>query len=642
MKRSLYVKCISVLVMISVFFGITGCGGKDDEPLTPLKGAERLEAYSTWNFSFFEGIEEFPDYYDREGGFIEATTIDTFDSGGKPYMVMGIHPLSGDATRLFIFDMEEPLLPRMVSSIAHPVKGKENWIVTDLAISNDIIYCGLFGDRGLWKVDISDPAGPADLGVMSVETNKNIIVYGDCLYSTGQMYNGIIVCDISNPAEAGEIRKLETSSRDAVLDAGEDVLLLGIRNILTVYDISSPENPVKTAELELDLSGGLSDETKWSGHKMDWSHWANIKDILIDGDYAYIAFGAGHVRVVDISDPANPLEIKKINLPGFAVSLNKKDDLLYVSNSYYEDSYIELAVLDLTDLENPVLVDTIRTGIDFVLGGITFSYCWMRPQFSSSCILVPGRNIIKYFRMVVLPDVLKSQGPYIPFAPKVETDKEYYTTGEKVKLECTLESVHSEPVTVEPFPPVTEIEHRKHRNTDDPVRIFPEGTDEKTLKPEKTLSYMLTWDQKDENSRQVDYGVYTFRMEGFGFGKLIILPPEGVLEKTVIVNRKCTVNGITVTFEKAEFIMEESWYYFSCDRDAIYPSSRENAEAQYRLDNGPLKNAGTAGYYFNYEKIDLPWGQVDPVSKDAEELTFIISRIGDVEGPWEFNIPLGD
>ena len=42
----------------------------------------------------------------------------------------------------------------------------------------------------------------------------------------------------------------------------------------------------------------------------------------------------------------------------------------------------------------------------------------------------------------------------------------------------------------------------------------------------------------------------------------------------------------------------------------------------------------------NLKGQEYVWMMSIPVPKGTKELTFIITRFGDVEGPWEFKIPV--
>jgi hypothetical protein len=65
-----------------------------------------------------------------------------------------------------------------------------------------------------------------------------------------------------------------------------------------------------------------------------------------------------------------------------------------------------------------------------------------------------------------------------------------------------------------------------------------------------------------------------------------------------------------------------------------------HAQAEYSLDGGPTRNAGRSGIGFREDGMRLSWIMLDPVPKGTKELTFIITRLGDQEGPWKFQVSL--
>lgn len=56
--------------------------------------------------------------------------------------------------------------------------------------------------------------------------------------------------------------------------------------------------------------------------------------------------------------------------------------------------------------------------------------------------------------------------------------------------------------------------------------------------------------------------------------------------------------------------------------------------------DGITEDAGYSGICSEENGIRLVWDDLGPIPSDAKELTFIITRFGDVEGAWEFKIPL--
>ncbi len=114
---------------------------------------------------------------------------------------------------------------------------------------------------------------------------------------------------------------------------------------LQFWDLSDVTAPVRLSELELsNLSGGDYDSTVW------WVFWQG-------GRYAYAAGTTGGLYIVDASDPANPVELKRIptgDLGGFRVNTCFAiGNLLVLARSDGGG----IATYDISDPLNPVLLD---------------------------------------------------------------------------------------------------------------------------------------------------------------------------------------------------------------------------------------------------------------------------------------------
>lgn len=64
-----------------------------------------------------------------------------------------------------------------------------------------------------------------------------------------------------------------------------------------------------------------------------------------------------------------------------------------------------------------------------------------------------------------------------------------------------------------------------------------------------------------------------------------------------------------------------------------------HAEAEYSIDGVAMKQAGPSGINFLQNGMRHVWN-LDPVPSDAKELTFRITKLGDWQGAWEFNVAL--
>ena len=249
-------------------------------------------------------------------------------------------------------------------------------------------------------------------------------------------------------------------------------------------------------------------------------------------------------------------------------------------------------------------------------------------------------------------------------------DKDDCQPGEDITIEFSIENVSGRTIQIAPFPP----EVRIIRPPDDrEIRAFPAGTESKSLDAGEVADAVVTWDQRDNLGLQVADGYYDLRIGPINMGertethdmlesvRLLVLPGEGVLEKTVEVNESQTVNGVTITLERLDLTASGAAFYaFHVPEDykqfeqPVAPGTEQpqgleppppwmmelHAYAEYSLDGGPAKVAGWSGLGFREDGLRLSWVMLDPVPKGTKELTFIMTKLGDWEGPWEFVVSL--
>jgi len=389
-------KVISIIILVALLsFGLFSCTDNSSVEL-------HAEMVGRWSYSFPPGLEAVPDFdYDTEGGLIDAIAIARADIDSKEYLLLSFDAASGRLnSRVFIFDTEDPVSPRLVSSIAPEKRELESYHVRDITVQDGILYASLFLDKGLWMVDISDPTAPKDLGIAPVEITSNIIVSGDYAYASGQRYDGVTICDISDVENVREIARIDLSTREHCLAVSGDHLFVGIGRTLTVYDISTPSSPKQVGACELAVSEGLVTELPfYQPGEIHWTNWASIINLQASGDYVYVTFGAGQLRVIDVSDPAAPKETTDADLGGFAIALTLKDDYLYMTKSDVESQKLQLVIMDVSEPGNPKVIDSVATESDFGFGGASFAYCWARPQVTNDYIYIAGINYLDVFKL---------------------------------------------------------------------------------------------------------------------------------------------------------------------------------------------------------------------------------------------------
>ena len=388
---------ITVVVMTSALSSIISCNHENaSETPDNAQGDITAGIVARWDYPSLKGYdpEISPGFEPDSGGLIDATAITSANINEKDYLILSFAPHSSlYSSRIFIFDTENPLSPQLISTIALEKQENVGFLVSSAAVRDNILYCSLFLDKGLWMVDISDPAHPQDLGIAPVEVTSNLIVTGDIAYGSGQMYDGVSVSDVSDVRNVGEIARIDLSTREHWLAVSRDHLFVGIGQTLTVYDVSIPSSPEQVGTCVLEVSQDLVTELPFpEPGQIHWANWANIIDLQASGDYVYVTFGAGQLRIIDVSDPAAPHEVADVDLGGFAIALTLEDDLLYVTKSDAETQLLQLCIVDISNPESPGLLDTIVTESIFGFGGATYGYCWMRPQVIGNYIYVAGLN----------------------------------------------------------------------------------------------------------------------------------------------------------------------------------------------------------------------------------------------------------
>jgi hypothetical protein len=228
--------------------------------------------------------------------------------------------------------------------------------------------------------------------------------------------------------------------------------------------------------------------------------------------------------------------------------------------------------------------------------------------------------------------------------------------GETVEINLSFTNRAAETHKISPFPPeIRIIELPNLKPPDKVIQAFPAGEDELALQMGESTSYSVNWDQKDDRGKQVPAGWYsievTLATSRGSACRVLVLPPEGVMEKTIDVNQSQTVNDITITLERVELTATGiKVYAFNTPPDYNLPQGPDlvppqfmilHAFAEYSFDDGVMKQTFPSGIRFLENGMMHTWDEyLDPAPKGAKELTFSITELGDKEGPWEFKIPL--
>lgn len=220
---------------------------------------------------------------------------------------------------LTVFDISDPTTPTPVASCATPGYA---W---RLALQGSHLYVA-DNEGGLRVIDVSDPLAPFETGSATTpEWTENVALDGDFAYVC-EGSAGLAVFDITNPSNPTEVGLYQTGGFTFRMTVAENYAFAGGDNLCAV-DISDLEAPIMIGSIP--------------GLDFCW-------DITKRDDYLYVADNDAGLRIVDVSDPANPVETSVWDTPGHATRIALKEDYAFIG-----DSWGGLRVIDITDPAAP-------------------------------------------------------------------------------------------------------------------------------------------------------------------------------------------------------------------------------------------------------------------------------------------------
>ena len=270
-----------------------------------------------------------------------------------------------------IIDVSKPTQPKVLADVATP------GMAWSLAVAGDTVYVA-DDAAGLLIYDVRDPTRPRALGAYNSGGRLEEVLVRNGVAYLAYFDQGLKLVDVSAPAEPRVLAELATPGNARGLDLqGERLYLADWLAGVHVINVADPAHP--RLERSYDTPGAawgvrVRDDRAyvldwWGGFAVlrlpgegtpsfvRYAERGEPRDDAAQGDYLYIAHGAGGLQIFDIKNALNPTWITGVELPAAAERLVVTADAAYVALAQGG-----IAVVDIHDPFAARLVTVVKTG----------------------------------------------------------------------------------------------------------------------------------------------------------------------------------------------------------------------------------------------------------------------------------------
>ena len=201
-----------------------------------------------------------------------------------------------------------------------------------IELDGDYSYIGYWGE-GLLVLDVSNPFNPIEIACYPEPASiHNVIVVENLAYITS-MSGGFTIADISDPANIVYLSENSFGEGGQSLFVVDNIAYMSGSNMMRIIDVSDPSNPIIVSNF------GLPETPD---------------DFYKDGDLLYVALWLDGLYIYDISDPVNPLQIG--NSTTSAISVIVSDGIAYTRSMGNV-----LTNIDVSNPAHPFFLGSLQT-----------------------------------------------------------------------------------------------------------------------------------------------------------------------------------------------------------------------------------------------------------------------------------------
>lgn len=260
--------------------------------------------------------------------------------------------------KVLVFHLQEPQKIALIKSIHFD--DMVEWMSWD-ENTLYVVCCR----ASLYVFDISQPGNPRRVGKLFLSNKapvSNGVVKGGIIYFSDEE-NGLLMVDVANRRHPRLVKHIQMGGTGGVY-IHEEYLYVSTADALSIFNITVPENPIRVSRVLYFRAKGA------------FPYTPAPETMVVAGKYAYVPLGYEGLGIIDVSNPAAPVVIKKFKTGGWCASVYGLKEQLIV---WLRPK--TLLFLNISDPVNPERVKSM-TGIGFPSGRHTENKAVFARNFS--------------------------------------------------------------------------------------------------------------------------------------------------------------------------------------------------------------------------------------------------------------------
>lgn len=265
-----------------------------------------------------------------------GSAFSTFLDGNKAYVAYG-------SAGFRILDVSNPANISELGVFDTPGDARRVVVKDDVAFVAD-------RDAGVRVVNVADPASPIEITTFATPRARDIAIFGDYVFVAASD-SGIGIIDASDAANPQFVTYAKDAYGEGVA-AFADVLAATTYGTIAFYDIADPANPAFVSQISQSFGTGVFSIDADFAYVSDFdtlriysiSDLNDVREVgkvftdgsfdgsaVRDGDYVYVNSEEEGVRVYDVTDPANPVEVAFFDGAPIARGVTARNGSAYVA-----------------------------------------------------------------------------------------------------------------------------------------------------------------------------------------------------------------------------------------------------------------------------------------------------------------------